>query len=753
MPNLKGSPSKSEAAAMAAPATPAGVSLECIKCELPATLQSSTASGSRNPLARVCNSCVSTDKALTRMGDTGKKIKGGMKKKTKEERRDFYRSERYKREASNGAKRPAAEVASSYEVVMKEHERTQTGVEEVDEYLPFSRWALPRKLQGWKDDDLQKEWERLIKDDATLKLWRRNQWCVAEFAGVQVRDGQFSIFDSSVGRRYEPSNANELSAVQQIANEQMKKRQRSWTGAVPQAKASSSSSLEAPVIPAHLVDGVVEMNLSSPWMVNNLGREMDQADIERQSEEEELLAAYEANQQQTQEEKQESRDGPIAEPVGARAHQVLLMDTQRSELGSKLDFDDNFKAKRLQSNLELLTSAVKDIEQFDAKLAADAKEDMEGMKEAASKALQDLKACRAKLKQEWEKIEPAATAADIKSQMAAIRSACSHNFSIKCDETKNARAAIHAFDKLTKDLQKAIKKNNDAKTARSALAAEAMELESKSNLAKAIEEHFKERDLAQVGLAHGVRTTMADFVRLGNAVLLKPEHDLTPCVQKIQKMTYFASQKDWLETYCAKQEKSHAVAGIVRPAVLQTLTKEIKTAFGADFLKTCTFAPGDAAWSTEVFSFQFFFMASGCTNVNAAHFGLPEVRIILQGTLLAASIKLDVLPGNGIKEKKANLEMMGWAAFETLLKQQGTLCLALAGSVLMIPGGTLVVLAAVGQEKVHGLRWSANVGGPANGKVAGSVKHLMDELTQAFPYIYEKTAYAKWVEFLAKDAA
>eukprot|EP00969_Alexandrium_andersonii_P346455 15315612-Alexandrium_andersonii.AAC.1 len=97
-------------------------------------------------------------------------------------------------------------------------------------------------------------------------------------------------------------------------------------------------------------------------------------------------------------------------------------------------------------------------------------------------------------------------------------------------------------------------------------------------------------------------------------------------------MSCYASQKSWVEADCQKQNRSSAVARIARKPAVASLETEIGAVFPKEMLVKCRFAPGDAAWSEEAFSLQFYFQDHGYTNVNVTHFGLPEVRAPLEGT-------------------------------------------------------------------------------------------------------------------------
>ena len=92
--------------------------------------------------------------------------------------------------------KPPAEIS----VQSGETETHSKGSKEVDVYDPYPVWKRkrlqdnPARIGTWTDAMWLAEWDALVPDPTTPKVFTRGQWCVGEFGGAHIAQGRSRSF-------------------------------------------------------------------------------------------------------------------------------------------------------------------------------------------------------------------------------------------------------------------------------------------------------------------------------------------------------------------------------------------------------------------------------------------------------------------------------------------------------------------------------------------------------------------------------
>ncbi|CAE7038535.1 unnamed protein product [Symbiodinium sp. CCMP2592] len=182
---------------MAAAPTPSAP-LVCQKCQEPTTMSCSSATG-RNPLLRACNGCLATERWLTRSSARPKvgkteseqdkerrvsalQVKEDLKKKTPEEKAQWYQSQKLQRaQEEQSKKRTFSSAVGSVEDIREK----QNISDDVESFVTFRTWAQQElTLKTFSTlAEAKVAWEKKIKDPNTRTMQKHGETLMYEFRG------------------------------------------------------------------------------------------------------------------------------------------------------------------------------------------------------------------------------------------------------------------------------------------------------------------------------------------------------------------------------------------------------------------------------------------------------------------------------------------------------------------------------------------------------------------------------------------
>ena len=201
----------------------------CQKCRDPVLLENSHASG-RNALKRVCTGCASTDKALQRSVKTkakgddetpaeaeirskAEKVKAEVAKMSNDERADWYKKQKTKREAEGfSSKRRTFESGVG---IVEENKTRSSGSENLNQWQRYRDWAVTeRSITGCVPEELPGRWKREIEKPTSETKTVNGEVLLKIWKGVEDRDGQKHSITAGLKQRCDLHSADDLEDFQ-----------------------------------------------------------------------------------------------------------------------------------------------------------------------------------------------------------------------------------------------------------------------------------------------------------------------------------------------------------------------------------------------------------------------------------------------------------------------------------------------------------------------------------------------------------
>jgi hypothetical protein len=157
---------------------------------------------------------------------------------------------------------------------------------------------------------------------------------------------------------------------------------------------------------------------------------------------------------------------------------------------------------------------------------------------------------------------------------------------------------------------------------------------------------------------------------------------------------------------------------------------------------------GEAGWLTDVLGVQFYQSEKDLHDLGVAPYGLSQCRVTLEGFELLVGINLEKVDGEGFGVKVENVRNMDAERILRLAEGEdsGFVFPAIAPAMIMIPPGYVVANVVIGNETVHGLRWSFY--GPPNAIERSS--KVLDTLIAAYPQIAKSASHTQLRDRLKK---
>ena len=723
-----GTPSKDAAGeqvvAESPPHSPAStdMNLMCTKCEEPTTMRNSQASGSRNPLLRICNECCATDKGMTRKKNAiNQKLKKGIplapddvdvralvNKYTADQKVQFYRDEKAAR-ADVDDKKPRS--FSSIKGVVEQSRRDELTRKELDNFETFEDFAVRQITlkRANTEADAWKLFQKELADGTKQKIKVRGVWLLGKFSGVEFGNSSTDMLSCSLKRAQEVESKDDLQKFQEVASDLAARRSRVAPGATsvrPEGQGIDDMDVEGAII-----EPDIRIASSS---CNGVTKMMKQ-DLQRKQEEEEFLEAElvrkvlekkaeKDNKKKAGEDASASgsreEDGPSSAKKSKTSKSIALIEYEALLKKSKSALAD------LHEDLQNKFAGWLQITET-CNTAPEPLPEVDRIKTDFTAAIEEMKSkCQAKgqpLDEEFEKVKKLESGAEVKEASRDLKKNLSEFMSDKSGTLKGACVkCIGEMRDFSRELKQAQDKHDK----------EAAKLAAKQSRvihppAASIHEHQLVKQLADKGAIDSCNLSWSldkDFWEAQGACTVAPEM-LKDALEKIVAMPYYESQKAWVAN-AMKGKLNSSAAAIVKKGA--RITVEIAMCKSLDKSLLPTQGSHSAAtwnWLAEVLDYQFFQVAANSGDVANSPYFLSQCRFYLQGKTLVAGVPFEKVAGAGIDEKIHSVRAMDSTAFIELAKTDGFVATLTAGKIILIPGRMIFVEIALG-EVLHGLRWS-----------------------------------------------
>ena len=633
-------------------------------------------------------------------------------KKTPEEKVEFYVNEKRKREEMEcGEKRTIAEMKGSLEVGT-EHSDDWLDIDNFETFEDFAlRMIGLRRAQD--EAGCEPLWLAELGNPEKVKTFRRGQWLLGKYCGLQHQDKQSEKMTISVKRAQHIGGQEEYEKFKEVATETYQKR-------INAKGASLVQPSYAPMVSAYDVENDVQPDLriaeqafGSKSVNKLLMEELAEKARQEQSLEQALLAkGLEFLEKEKEKKRRAEAEGSEADGAVVKKSKTLLpvrkleMETKLrktkmqwedggQETPTKLEAevadaselaladDETFLAKKT-AVLEAIKAwdvvVQSQVDKWDAAVTAvmAAKDDSE-----LDKIETDFEATKTFLKANAQvdlKAQITKTFTDLKSFMLSMRR-----------ETAKKEATM---SRATSSKRGVVKAKGKAKPGAPV----------ESRLLKELCQAKADWEAKPLNLKWNPTSDLLEAT-CPSAVMVPPERCAT-LVGNVSRLPYFKSQQAWVKTIMSKNGQTTQAAHIMKASAIKTVKTEINNALSEEShakLKPVEVEPLSALH--DPLAVQFFQHQADAKIVSTTPLLLPEVKICLQGRYLLAGVSFDAIEGDSLADKKEVLRKTTATQFYNLAESAGWSTVMTAGSVIMLPPSVFVVELAF--TECHGLRWSA----------------------------------------------
>lgn len=185
----------------AVPGTPLAldtIRFQCGRCGGPCSIADSTPVNRSKPLyKRNCNCCGASDRKLQRSFQVDASAKQAWESKSAQEKLNHYKQRTRMPKWSRGPEMTESSVAATDSITDNCHEHV------VDLDILVATWV---REEHYKHADLSQEqwkaeWSRVVNETEEPKVWRRNQWRLGRFDGIEVKKRATRAVGQTVERR------------------------------------------------------------------------------------------------------------------------------------------------------------------------------------------------------------------------------------------------------------------------------------------------------------------------------------------------------------------------------------------------------------------------------------------------------------------------------------------------------------------------------------------------------------------------
>lgn len=681
------------AAAKAAAATPpAENSLVCQKCLEPTLLKDSIANG-RNCLRRNCLDCVSTDKWLCRClkkpksteteseaakerRNKAEALKASLSKMSPTEKAQWYcKQKEERRRQEKGTKR----TFSTGVGFVQEELTTSLGTADKDIFETCEDWCA-RQLMLQKYSSLEQA-EQAFRQECSKPgaktMQKRGQTLLGRFVGVEVDMTHRHGLTQGVRQRADLHNQEDLEAFQAESKDRMDKGQ--WR-LESDRQACLENTLKAPTELLNVQGDIEkfqqqEAELEQAWM--------EQLETEAKAKPSAPKAAmpksagveamgYQAAISRTIQSMQDILTRQQALLLGAQ-EETNLLDTQL------LRNEGAAKQKECEDLIPELQVSIEDMEKkwSEDKKKHEASGDADKLHEGIAQVAKDFK--------EWSTKHDAL-----------------HRFKNLVKDFKawlaKSKAAAKKTEKANAQAKAALQSSNVGHASSwSDLALCRQSLQDVTDLTA--ENRFQDKGLAW----NFARDLMEKEDTQTIAPVVFSSAQGQPFAEEMKAHDYFRFQKLWVGEQMKRANACWLSGLVTKNTVARKLLATWSKLLGAECEKFSSKLPADLA---EQFQPQFFQQKEKSCSVHLhADFGLPDVRLCLEGNFFYMGFPLSKLQGTDLSTQREDLTRQSWQSFQRLCTWS---CKTGPGKVIAIPGDH--VFCSFALEESHGARIHALCG-------------------------------------------
>ena len=720
--------------------------LVCQKCCQSTTLKDSCANG-RNALKRNCLDCVATDKCLNRACRKPKEDKpesesqkdrrekaeaqrSQLSKMSNEEKSQWYVKQKEERKLQErGTKRTFCTGVG----FVQETQRTQFSQNELDQFQTSDMWC--EKMMNLKKYDSLEAAEAAFrieckKPGAKTKVCR-GQTLLAVFQGIEISAGEEHSLEHGVRQRADLTEEADLAEFKEEASSRATK-----------AKWRLDADRQA----------CLEGTLEGPTSLLNVGQDIQNA----KAMEAELEAQWMENLEAQQKEKKQA---PKAEVIKS-----IAVETMGAETAIERSFQAMNDAVSRQKALALAAaeeSAALETEQ----MRNEANERQATCDELLPRVCQEIEEQKAKWEEQLQRGSNSKDAQAIHTVAVEVAKSLKEWLQAQNqrsdDESELSlmaryKSAVKDWKAFLGKCKAQSKKKDKAATKANSSAMSSAKLCSGSSwhnlsLCKQAADAFKNNSslLVDKGMKwHLEKDLLQSPPGWEVAPVTWSEGQAGPFCTSMSDHEYYKFQKVWV----AEQMKKTGAAGFLSAAITKTV---IAKKVGGLWSKLCSqealsWLTTDDASVKELFTPQFFQQADQSCQVSLhADFGMPDARLLFEGTMCLVGFPKSKVPGQTLSEKRAWLQNATWDAFSA---QASWSVVLKSGMGVVIPGDHCFLAMALSEchggrihvlLEQHALRTkaiceeevadNAALGSLRTGKLLAALESKLAELSEAGP--------------------
>eukprot|EP00435_Cladocopium_sp_Y103_P043265 s2160_g12.t1 len=629
--------------------------LKCQKCLEPTLLKDSLPNG-KNHLRRNCLECVSTDKWLCRMlrkpkqedvetelakekREKAEAMKAQLAKMSPEDKAQWYTKQKEQRRKEEKTSKRTFGTAVGY--VQEETSKALVGAEN-DHFECCEGWCQRKMTLGLYEtyDEAAAAFKQECNQPGAKTMTRRGEVLLQRFAGVVVSAEDRHSLTTGLRQRADVCNTEDLRGFQAEAKDRMTKAQ--W-----RLESDKQAQLEGTL---HENTGLlnieadmekarqIEADLEEAWM-----EKLEQEGIAKQSQ-------------------AQSQKATVARSAGVESMGFQLAISKSVQ--SMLDTVSRQQATALSCQEE---SALLETELL--------REESEEHREKCESLIPKIQANIEKQKGTWEEAWVTAEESNdgtVVQEAASEVSKTLKHWQTHNQELQDLKAAIKAWKSFLNKSKAQARKADRAKTQAGAAMSSSQcgNANSWSDLPvckQALEQLKKPDAMASLQDKGAAWNLQADFLKLPANTEAKPiVYGATQgkfAADEMKGLDYFKFQKVWVSEQMKKASGASWLSALVTKA---TVSKKVMTYWSKLLGFECEKKmAGFPDVLRDTYQPQFYQQVKEtCTVRMCPDFGLPDVRICVEGSSVLQGFPLSSLAGECLASKRAELQRLTYQAFE-----------------------------------------------------------------------------------------
>jgi len=187
-------------------------------------------------------------------------------------------------------------------------------------------------------------------------------------------------------------------------------------------------------------------------------------------------------------------------------------------------------------------------------------------------------------------------------------------------------------------------------------------------------------------------------VETNEPVFMPSERLLTSFVNKIIELRYYKQHVKWVDKYIQTTSSTTTCAMISTKTVetairelINHIVSEVILLRPGDSSAYCSWSPEEASWCEDVFGIQICQSKGSHESIDFAAYGLPEIRVMLEGGEFVMGFHPEHIEGATLKDKVQALSNYSAVAAVALAKSKGFIAACPPGSAIITPAGCIMV--------------------------------------------------------------